>query len=190
MTDSTFSDQLRFLSGDHAGDDAHSHGPHEAGLTSDQISTFKTVFIIVYLGITYIGLLPTVVGSCKNNETTLSFMNCFAAGVFLSIALIHLLPEGGEQYDSWASEQGYAEPFPLPYTVIFLGYLIAVMVDRIFNKNRGQSEATKFVRVADTSVKAVEAEIDRKDDQKDKEVTNQESFRPLEIESGKTEEQK
>ena len=142
MSNVIISDPLRFLSGDHSheGDAAHDHGDaaHDhgeahahAGLTKEQVSTFKIVFIFVYLAITYIGILPNVIGSCKNNQTTLSFMNCFAAGVFLSIALIHLLPEGGEQYVTWADEKGYKEPFPLPYTVIFLGYLIAVTFDRI-----------------------------------------------------------
>lgn len=64
-------------------------------------------------------------------------MNCFAGGVFLAIGLIHLVPEGSGQFEEWTSEQGIDEAFPLFYTLTFVGYLIALMVDRvIFNKGQ------------------------------------------------------
>ena len=81
--------------------------------------------------ITYIGVLPRVIGSCRNSKTWLSVMNCFSAGVFLSIALIHLFPEGAAQFEEWAHEKDIDQPFPLFYTLTFVGYNISLMVDRV-----------------------------------------------------------
>jgi zinc transporter ZupT len=120
----------------HEGDDHHHHGDgadHDHGVSSRQLQNIKTMFLILYLLLTYLGMLPYAISMCRNSHKVLSVMNCFAAGVFLSIALIHLLPEGSEQYYSWAESDGVGieEPFPLPYTVTFVGYLIAILIDRV-----------------------------------------------------------
>lgn len=113
----------------HSHDDGHAH--HEA-LTASQIKTFKIVFLFVYLLISYLGLLPRVLGSCRRSKAALSFMNCFAAGVFLSIGLIHLIPEGNDQYDGWAAEEMISDPFPLYYTLTFVGILASVLIDKVW----------------------------------------------------------
>ena len=35
---------------------------------------------------------------CRSSQLTLSMINCFTRGVFLSMALIHILPEAVEKY--------------------------------------------------------------------------------------------
>ena len=44
------------------------------------------------LGLVF-GLLPVFVESCRKNERVLSFLNAFSAGVFLSVAVIHMLAD-------------------------------------------------------------------------------------------------
>ena len=130
-------DPIRLLGDDHAhdGEGMHSHGDGEAhhhhGISSKQVQNIKTIFLILYLLITYLGILPYAISACRNSSRVLSYMNCFAAGVFISIALIHLLPEGAEQYDGWAAENEIDDPFPLLYTMAVIGVLIAIIVDRV-----------------------------------------------------------
>jgi len=82
---------------DHLHDELHDHvHGHDHGLTLSQVKTFKIIFLFVYLFISYLGLIPRVLGSCRRSKAALSFMNCFAAGVFVSIGLIHLIPEGND----------------------------------------------------------------------------------------------
>jgi zinc transporter ZupT len=102
---------LRALGDDHAHDDdahGHSHAEgddhHHHGISSKQVQNIKTIFLILYLLITYLGILPYAISACRTSSKVLSFMNCFAAGVFISIALIHLLPEAAEQWDGWNAE--------------------------------------------------------------------------------------
>ena len=85
----------RFLESED-GDHGHSHadGEDHHHMTDKQVSTFKTIFLIVFILITFVGALPIMIGKCRNSNTILSLMNVFAAGVFLSISLIHILPEG------------------------------------------------------------------------------------------------
>lgn len=47
------------------------------------------------------------------------------------MALFHIIPEGAEQYEDWASEKGIERPFPMAYVLIFVGYLIVLAVDRV-----------------------------------------------------------
>lgn len=115
------------MSGDH-GDGGHAHGP---GLSDGEIQKFKIIFIFLNLAVTYLGLLPRVIPECRNNEATLSIMNCFSAGIFLALALMHLFPGMTEAYNNWAIVEGISEPFPTPYLVVFVGYFSMVLIDRI-----------------------------------------------------------
>jgi solute carrier family 39 (zinc transporter), member 1/2/3 len=67
----------------------------------------------------------------KKSEAMLSYLNCFSAGMFLAIALIHMMPESVEQHREWALHEELEEPFPLPYCMMFVGYLIVLLVDRV-----------------------------------------------------------
>ena len=70
----------------------HGHVHASEVLTAEQIKTFKIVFIFINFSITYLGLLPKVMPVCRKNENLLSVCNCFSAGIFLSMALMHLIP--------------------------------------------------------------------------------------------------
>ncbi len=44
------------------------------------------------------GILPLKLQSFKNNSTAIGLANSFSGGLFLSIALFHVLPDLGERY--------------------------------------------------------------------------------------------
>ena len=180
---------LRHLAGDHDDhdhdhDDAnhdheHEHEHEHAMMTLDEMKTFKVVFIFVFFLIAFLGLIPRVLGSCRESKAALSFMNCFAGGVFLAISLIHLFPEGAAQFDEWAGDDF---EFPLFYTLSFVGYLSALMFDRvIFAKHQtkiGHSHGDAKAPTAGDKVNYEPAVND----------SNREGggVKPLEIESQKT----
>ena len=57
----------------------------------------KIVFIPIYFLLSFVcGLLPIKIPSLKNSTKWSGIANSFAGGIFLAIALIHLLPEGNE----------------------------------------------------------------------------------------------
>lgn len=68
------------------------------------VQNFKIIMIFVIFSLTLFGILPLKVPAIKKSESGLSYLNCFSAGMFLAIAVIHMLPESVEDYDEWAKQ--------------------------------------------------------------------------------------
>ena len=59
----------------------------------------KICFIFIIFAVAVVaGLLPAKVKSCGKNKTFMSMANAFSGGLFLAIALVHVLPEVTDQY--------------------------------------------------------------------------------------------
>jgi zinc transporter 1/2/3 len=57
-----------------------------------RIIKFGFAFIIFVVAVVA-GILPAKVKSCGKNKTFMSLANAFSGGLFLAIALVHVLPE-------------------------------------------------------------------------------------------------
>lgn len=75
------------------------------------------------------GCFPTWSAGCRENPKILGIANAFASGVFLAIALIHILPEEVEAWDSM--NEGVEMLFPLPNFLMFCGYSIILVLDKV-----------------------------------------------------------
>lgn len=59
----------------------------------------QCVFIPVVMLIAIVsGVLPAKIQSCKQSQSFLGLANAFSGGLFLAIALIHILPEAVDGY--------------------------------------------------------------------------------------------
>jgi zinc transporter ZupT len=58
----------------------------------------KIALIFILFFVCYLGLIPAYSKYCRGSQLTLSLMNCFAGGLFLAMAFMHILPEAVEQY--------------------------------------------------------------------------------------------
>ena len=77
--------------------DHHGHeegGKMESKMDSkiDTLMGLKIALIIILFFVVYLGLIPAYSKYCRSSQLTLSLMNCFAGGVFLAMAFIHILP--------------------------------------------------------------------------------------------------
>jgi zinc transporter ZupT len=91
----------------------------------------KIVFIVVcWCEAFFSGCFPTWSAGCRENPKILGIANAFASGVFLAIALIHILPE---EVDIYYNELHAAEDdlFPLPYFLMWTGYTIILVIDKV-----------------------------------------------------------
>ena len=94
------------------------------------------------------GLLPPRIPKCRDNAKLLGLMNAFSGGLFLAIALVHILPDVQNEYVAWAKENSASdsheeigadeassesekEPFPLPFILVFVGYALILLIDRV-----------------------------------------------------------
>jgi zinc transporter 1/2/3 len=64
----------------------------------DQLLSLKIALIFILFVVIYTGLIPAYSKYCRKSAFTLSLMNCFSGGVFLAMALMHILPEAVEIY--------------------------------------------------------------------------------------------
>ena len=69
------------------------------------IVRFKIIIIIVFFICCMAGIIPKAWSGCAKREWALSLLNCFAAGMFVAMALMHLLPEAVELYGSWVAQK-------------------------------------------------------------------------------------
>ena len=87
----------------------------------------KIIFIFVM--IFSAGLAGFLVISCKKlqqSEKFLSFGNCFAAGIFLLVGVVHLLRESQENF-----VEALGEEIPVGYIVAIGGYTLILMVENV-----------------------------------------------------------
>ena len=73
---------------------------------------------------------------CKGR--CIQFMNCFAGGVLLSLALIHVLPETQTSYTKYLKDNKrknfFFENFPFVYCLLLIGFLLILCLDQVFFK--------------------------------------------------------
>ena len=88
------------------------------------------IFIVVIFFEAFIGgCFPTWNQNCRESPKILGIANAFASGVFIAIALVHILPEEGEL---WIEMHPDKDPlFPLPYFLMFVGYTLILVIDKV-----------------------------------------------------------
>lgn len=60
-----------------------------------KISFIFVIFIIAFVS----GILPAKIKGCGTNKTFMGLANSFSGGLFLAIALVHVLPEVTDEYN-------------------------------------------------------------------------------------------
>lgn len=75
----------------------------------------------------FAGYFPTYNRNCRENPKILGIANAFAGGVFMAIAFVHILPEAVADY----TELKGPDAFPLPNVLLFVGYSIILLIDKV-----------------------------------------------------------
>lgn len=93
----------------------------------------KIVFILVcWCEAFFAGIFPTLSKSCRENPKILGIANAFASGVFLAIALIHILPEEVDiYYNELNADKDWGDLFPVPFFLMWAGYTIILVLDKV-----------------------------------------------------------
>ena len=85
----------------------------------------KIICLIFMLGITIcFSFMPYFINSCKKSNKFLSLSNSFSAGLFLSIGLIHILPESSEMLKN-------VSDIPLSYIICFFHMLSFYLLKKL-----------------------------------------------------------
>ena len=105
----------------------------------------KILLMVVILLMHFLGLLPSIKcgKACLQSKEPLRFLNCLSAGIFLAMAVVHMLPEAIEIYSAWAKKQKIKRVFPLPSLIFLGGYLLLLAFDKMITSRLVAKEAKK-----------------------------------------------
>ena len=80
------------------------------------------------------GLIPLKVKSFKENKNFISVFNAFAGGLFLSIGLMHIMPEANESFgDYFVNFKGDdSEKFPWAFFIVILSISLILFIEKVF----------------------------------------------------------
>ena len=92
--------------------------------------------IVVFFEALLSGAFPTYSESCRESPKILGIANSFAGGVFIAIAIMHITPEQIETWNDLPRNEG-KEVFPLPELLIFFGYTLILILDKVLFDTSG-----------------------------------------------------
>ena len=85
---------------------------------------FKILFALsIFLLTVFMGFLPLRIA--KHNTRFFGLCDAFASGVFLSTALLHLLPESAEKF-----EEIFKGDYPIAYLICIATYMFFLIMER------------------------------------------------------------
>ena len=126
LINETFRDYVKDGAMVYAADEPADEG---CGSNCTAVTWVKISFIFICFAEGIIsGFIPTWSENCRSSPKILGIANAFAAGVFLAIALVHILPEEIEGWNNWV---GTDEAFPLPEVLAFAGYTLILILDKV-----------------------------------------------------------
>ncbi|OMJ94204.1 hypothetical protein SteCoe_2689 [Stentor coeruleus] len=103
----------------------------------DNITAIKVIFIFVmFVSAGIAGAVPIFSKSFRNNKKLISTGNCFAAGIFLLVGIVHLLRDSQEAF-----VEAIGEDLPIGYVVSLGGYTLILFIENVmFNHNHETDE--------------------------------------------------
>jgi zinc transporter 1/2/3 len=97
----------------------------------EKATILKLIFIfLAFFEAFLMGIIPVKSKTFKDSPKILGIANAFAGGVFISIALLHILPEQSEAEldDEFKTKHG---DYPLAFLFTVVGYTIILILDKI-----------------------------------------------------------
>ncbi|OMJ70137.1 hypothetical protein SteCoe_31953 [Stentor coeruleus] len=93
----------------------------------NEILAIKIIFIFVmFVSAGIAGSIPIFSKSFHKNKKLISTGNCFAAGIFLIVGIVHLLRESQESF-----EEALKEEIPVGFVVALGGYTLILFIENI-----------------------------------------------------------
>jgi hypothetical protein len=140
-------------------------------MNSDMIGWQSFYFISMYLGTLLSYLFPVLLirrrsqqssssvalnNSINNRQTTriLSACNCFAAGIFLGICFLNLIPYVEEEFNELFTAAKYETNFPVGQLTVILGLFLVLFLENIVMNCRKSSPPVLLLDEEDTNVRS------------------------------------
>jgi zinc transporter 1/2/3 len=94
----------------------------------EDYNILKILFIITaLLEAFFMGIIPVKCKYFKESPKVLGIANAFSGGVFISICLMHIMPEQTEHFN----DLEYDTKLPLPFLFLISGYILILVLDKV-----------------------------------------------------------
>jgi len=135
------------------------------------LKSYKWLMLVVMFLECGLGLIPKCMPMTKRFENGLTYMNCFSAGIFLAMSLVHIMPEASEIWSSWVKTTKIERAFPLPYVLYLVGYLLILFTDKVVASHfRPSTKGNKIDAEEGVEMAAPEADVVEASSQMDENV--------------------
>ena len=71
---------------------------------------------------------------CKANIILSGLSNAFSSGIFLGIAIFHLLPEANEGFENYFKKEkmeGFITKIPIAYFLVFFAFTLILFIEKV-----------------------------------------------------------
>lgn len=71
---------------------------------------------------------------CKANVVLSGLSNAFSSGIFLGIAIFHLLPEANEGFENYFKKEkmeGFVTKIPIAYFLVFFAFTLILFIEKV-----------------------------------------------------------
>ncbi|KAL4505217.1 hypothetical protein ABPG72_016284 [Tetrahymena utriculariae] len=101
-------------------------------MTDNTVIVKSIAMVAMYLIIMITGNLPLRVKTFKENKKVLSIASAFSGGLFLSIGLIHILPEAGTDFDNYYDSS--EEHFPFQMFIAVISFSFVLFIEKVIGE--------------------------------------------------------
>eukprot|EP00667_Euglena_gracilis_P012601 EG_transcript_12956 len=117
-------------------------------VTGNTLVMAQTVGLtLIFLSEIIMGTLPMHSPSFRSSKLLMGWANSFAAGVFLAVGIVHLLPEAVEKMDEYYGN--LTKELPIAFLMVILGYTVILMLERVmFAGHEADDVASKDVETS------------------------------------------
>ncbi|KAL4462640.1 hypothetical protein ABPG74_000470 [Tetrahymena malaccensis] len=91
---------------------------------NDSTLVKSLAILFMYIIVLITGSIPLRIKSFKENQKFLSIASAFSGGLFISIGLIHILPDAGDDFDNYYNSQSSHFPFQMFITVVSFSFVL------------------------------------------------------------------
>ncbi|KAL4505219.1 hypothetical protein ABPG72_016286 [Tetrahymena utriculariae] len=88
--------------------------------------------VVMFLIIVFTGRLPLRAKTFRENKKVLSIFSAFSGGLFISIGLIHIIPEASEDFDKYFNS---VEHFPFQMFIAVISFSCVLLIEKVIGES-------------------------------------------------------
>lgn len=68
-----------------------------------ELEAYKWMMLVIMFLVCGCGMIPRCIPMTDKWQDALAYLNCFSAGLFLAMSLVHIMPEAAEIWSKYAT---------------------------------------------------------------------------------------